>query len=123
MPQDTGNASGSPARPTSSSTARGVGAVTTSARRNTRPRSFQASEWYTGCSSRGIGEYAARFSGIRWLVATSGRPARCAARTTPRPTTMCAWVCTTSGSISAMSAAVAGPASQGMHTWKCSCRK
>jgi hypothetical protein len=58
---------------------------------------------------------------MRWLVATSGRPVRCAALTTPRPTTMCALVCTTSGSIAFISAVVAGKASHGMQTWKPSC--
>jgi hypothetical protein len=98
-----------------------VGAVTTAAFPKTRPRSRHAHVLNTRCNGFGIGLYPMRFSGIRWLVATSGRPLRCAAFTTARPTTMCALVCTTSGSIRSTRAAVAGKASHGMQTWKPSC--
>ena len=87
MPQETANALGQARRALQQLAARGVGAVTASARPKMRPRSFQASGSTAAAAGRGTRRVTrARFSGMKWLVATSGLPVRAAALATPRPT-------------------------------------
>ena len=74
-----------------------VGVVTARDMSNVRLASSHAS--FTTILSRTGGRVvkSMMFSAITWFVATTGMPRWCAMRVSPRPITMCDWLCTTSG--------------------------
>jgi hypothetical protein len=74
-----------------------VGVVTARVMSNVRLASSHASLMAYRVHEAGRIVKSRTFSAITWLVATTGMPRWRAMRVSPRPMTMCDWMCTTSG--------------------------
>ncbi len=97
IPQDTAVAWWRRPLSRSRATALGVGAVTARTSRYTEIRSRQAHRDAAVRSRSGMCTKPNRFSGMKWLVATTGRPRSTPTRASARPTRKCAWMWIRSG--------------------------